>query len=104
MKKDPHRSACHWECGRRRAIWFRPRKKSLYFYEDRQWYSPFAGGSHEFLDNGEQVLDDRILFHYMATGITPGHGPIGSGSRVSLRVYRARQARECTSMEARPTR
>jgi len=27
--------------------------------------------SHEFLDNGELVLDDRIIFHYMATGITP---------------------------------
>ena len=54
-----------------RAISFRPRKKAFYFYPDRQWYSPFAGGSHTFTDNGEMMLDDRIIFHYMATGITP---------------------------------
>jgi len=27
--------------------------------------------SYEFLNNGERVLDDRIFFHYVATGITP---------------------------------
>ena len=27
--------------------------------------------SHEFLNKGERVLDDRIFFHYMATLITP---------------------------------
>lgn len=54
-----------------RAISFRPRSKSWYFYSDRQWYSPFSGGSHTFTNNGERVLDDRIIFHYMATGITP---------------------------------
>ena len=64
-----------------RAISFRPRRKSLYFYDDRQWYSPFAGGSHEFLNNGEQVLDDRIIFHYMATGITPAMAQSAVGQR-----------------------
>ena len=54
-----------------RAIVFRSRNKDLYFYDDRQWYSPLAGGSHEFYDNGGRVLDDRISFHYYATGITP---------------------------------
>lgn len=54
-----------------RAISFRPRKKEFYFYNDRQWYSPFAGGSHTFTNNGEMMLDDRIIFHYLATGITP---------------------------------
>lgn len=54
-----------------RAISFRPRKKEFYFYEDRQWYSPFAGGSHTFTKDGEMMLDDRVIFHYMATGITP---------------------------------
>lgn len=72
-----------------RAISFRPRKKSLYFYEDRQWYSLFAGGSHEFLDNGEQVLDDRILFHYMATGITPAmaRSAVGQGSAYAFTAH-----------------
>ena len=55
-----------------RALVFRPRKESVYFYPgERQWYSPLAGGSSEFLNNGERVLDDRIMFHYYATGITP---------------------------------
>ena len=86
-----------------RAICFRPRKKSLYFYEDRQWYSPFAGGSHEFLNHGELVLDDRILFHYMATGITPAmaHSAVGQGSAYA---FTAHDKQGCTSMEARPTR
>ena len=54
-----------------RAILFRPRDKKVYFYDDRQWYSPLAGGSHEFYNRGERVLDDRAMFHYYATGITP---------------------------------
>jgi hypothetical protein len=54
-----------------RAILFRPRDKAAFFYQDRQWYSPLAAGSHEFLNNGERVLDDRIAFYYYATGSTP---------------------------------
>lgn len=54
-----------------RAITFAPRKKSVHVYEDRQWNWLFAGGSYEFMDNGERVLDDRTLFHYYVTGITP---------------------------------
>ena len=86
-----------------RAISFRPRNKSLYFYADRQWYSPFAGGSHEFLNNGEQVLDDRIIFHYMATGITPAmaQSAVGQGSAYA---FTGMTSKGCTSMEARPTR
>ena len=65
-----------------RTISFAPRKKSVFFYEDRQWNSPFAGLSYEFLNNGERVLDDRIFFHYMATVITPAMAKpkVGSGS------------------------
>jgi hypothetical protein len=65
-----------------RSISFAPRKKSVYFYEDRQWTSPFAGMSHEFINNGERVLDDRIFFHYVATGITPAMAApkVGTGS------------------------
>lgn len=65
-----------------RAISFSPRKKNVYFYEDRQWNSPFAGGSHEFMNNGELVLDDRTYFHYFATGITPAMAKsvVGKGS------------------------
>jgi len=65
-----------------RTISYAPRKQSVYFFEDRQWTSPFAGLSHEFYNNGERVLDDRIFFHYMATGITPAMAKpkVGSGS------------------------
>ncbi len=65
-----------------RALTFAPRKASVYYYPDRKWTSPFAGGSYAFLDNGERVLDDRIFFHYLATGITPAMAApkVGSGS------------------------
>lgn len=65
-----------------RSICYRPRDTSAYFYEDRQWYSSFAGGVHDFINNGEMVLDDRIMFHYMATGITPAMAApvVGTGS------------------------
>ena len=69
-----------------RAINFRPRKKGTYLYSDRQWFSPFAGGSHAFMNNGELVLDDRVMFHYYATGITPAMAKpkVGTGSAYAL--------------------
>lgn len=65
-----------------RSLSFAPRKRSVYFWEDRQWTSPFAGMSYEFLNRGERVLDDRIFFHYVATGITPAMATpkVGTGS------------------------
>jgi hypothetical protein len=65
-----------------RALTFAPRKASVYFYPDRKWSSPFAGMSYQFMDNGERVLDDRIFFHYLATGITPAMAApqVGTGS------------------------
>lgn len=65
-----------------RAILYKPRSGAVYFYPDRQWFSSFAGGSHEFMNNGELVLDDRINFHYSATGITPAMAmpEVGTGS------------------------
>jgi hypothetical protein len=65
-----------------RAISFRPRDRSVYIFDDRQWYSPFAGGSYQFMSDGEQVLDGRTFFHYVATGITPAMASpqVGTGS------------------------
>lgn len=55
-----------------RGVMYKPRNPDVYFYKDRKWFSPLAAGSHEFLDkNGARVLDDRIGFHFYATGITP---------------------------------
>jgi hypothetical protein len=65
-----------------RALSYAPRNETVYFYPDRKWTSPFVGGSSEFMNNGELVLDDRIFFHYVATGITPAMAAprVGSGS------------------------
>ena len=65
-----------------RTLSYAPRKKSVYLYSNRKWSSPFAAGSSEFMNNGELVLDDRIFFHYVATGITPAMAApkVGSGS------------------------
>jgi hypothetical protein len=73
-----------------RSITFRPRYESAYFYPGkRQWYSCFTGGSHEFMDNGELVLDDRIMFHYYATAITPAMAQpkVGTGSAYEIGAH-----------------
>lgn len=69
-----------------RAISYSSRDKEIYFYDDRQWNSPFARGSHEFIDNGARVLDDRSYFHYVATGITPAmaKSAVGKGTAYAL--------------------
>jgi hypothetical protein len=54
-----------------RSIVFASRDERTKFYPDRQWFTGFVGGSSEFLDHGERMLDARTLFHYYATGITP---------------------------------
>ncbi|MCP4383029.1 MAG: DUF1254 domain-containing protein [Hyphomicrobiales bacterium] len=65
-----------------RAITYASRDPGVYFYEDRQWNSPFQRQSYEFLVDGARILDDRTYFFYMATGITPAMTapPVGSGS------------------------
>ena len=73
-----------------RSITFRPRLESAYFYPGkRQWYSCFTGGSHEFMNNGELVLDDRIMFHYYATAITPAMAKpkVGTGSAYEIGAH-----------------
>jgi hypothetical protein len=72
-----------------RAIAFRPSSKDAYFYPDRQWYNSFSGGSHEFMNNGELVLNDRTMFHYGATGITPAMviAQVGTGSAYAFTPY-----------------
>lgn len=74
-----------------RAIVFRPRNTAAYFYPDRQWYTSFSGG-HDFMNNGELVLDDRIMFHYGATGITPAMATpkVGTGSSYAFTPHDAK--------------
>ncbi|MGF1696533.1 DUF1254 domain-containing protein [Vibrio lamellibrachiae] len=65
-----------------RTTTYRPRNEALFFYSDRQWYSPLASGSYEFLDDGARAIDDRLAFHFYATGVTPAmtQPAIGKGS------------------------
>ncbi len=58
-------------------------------FSDRQWLTPFVGGSYQFLDGAERLLDARMMFFYYATGITPAMSEAkpgtGSAYAVALR-------------------
>ncbi|MCS7034003.1 MAG: DUF1254 domain-containing protein [Phycisphaerae bacterium] len=53
-----------------RAICFANRDRSIFYYPDRQWFASFAG-PHDFIESGILELDKRVLWHYIATGVTP---------------------------------
>jgi Protein of unknown function (DUF1214) len=57
-------------------------------YTDRQWWTPFVGGSYQFLDGAERLLDARMMFFYYATGITPAmtESKPGTGSAYAITV------------------
>jgi hypothetical protein len=65
-----------------RTLLFQNRDPRTKFYTDRQWTTPFVGGSYQFLDGAERLLDARSMFFYYATGITPSmsFAKVGSGS------------------------
>jgi hypothetical protein len=56
------------------------------FPGSKSWETGFPGGSHEFLRNGVRMFDQRVRFHYYATGITPAmvKPPLGKGSQYCL--------------------
>jgi len=70
-----------------RAISFRSRDPRAYYYEDSAWFTPFAGGSHEFLtSSGARDLDARTMFHYPYTAVTPAMAMkmVGVGSQYAV--------------------
>jgi hypothetical protein len=71
-----------------RTLLFAPRDESSRFYPDRQWTTPFVGGSYLFEDGAERLLDARTMFFYTATGVTPAMAmaKVGSGSAYALAV------------------
>lgn len=75
-----------------RAILFASRDERTKFYPDRQWSTPFIGGSYAFFDEGERMLDARTMFHYYATGITPAmaFSKPGTGSAYAYAVRDAK--------------
>ncbi|MEI7600252.1 MAG: DUF1254 domain-containing protein [Aestuariivirga sp.] len=54
-----------------RSFLWAPQDKRMLIYPDRQWLTPFVGGSYLFMDDAELMLDVRATFFYYATGITP---------------------------------
>jgi len=54
-----------------RANLFASRDPRARIYPDRQWLTPFVGGSYQFLEGAQRLLDARAMFFYYATGITP---------------------------------
>lgn len=65
-----------------RTILFDSRDARAKFYPDRQWLTPFIGGSYQFLAGAERLLDAQTMFFYYATGITPAMSmaQVGAGS------------------------
>lgn len=70
-----------------RSIVFSPRAKNTFYYSDRQWYASFVG-TYDFMDNGAMSLDNRVLWHYIATGVTPAMATpkVGTGSVYPMTV------------------
>jgi hypothetical protein len=71
-----------------RAILFASRDERTKIYPDRQYFTPFIGGSSQFADGAERLLDARPMFHYYATGITPAMAAAkpGTGSAYAANV------------------
>ena len=63
-----------------RADLFASRDPLARIYPDRQWMTPFVGGSYQFLNGAERLPDARIMFFYYATGITPAMSEAKPGS------------------------
>jgi hypothetical protein len=73
-----------------RAISFRARDSDFYFYPGQSaWFTPFVGGSSEFIQNNVRLLDARTAFFYLATGITPAMSEkiIGGGSQYAAATF-----------------
>ena len=66
-----------------RAISFRIREKSAYFYPDSSWRLPFFGGYKFEVSPGVSNLDGAAFFYYFATGVTPAMAEkmVGKGSQ-----------------------
>jgi hypothetical protein len=66
-----------------RAIAFRMREKSAFFYPGSPWRLPFFGGYKFEVSPGVANLDGAAFFYYFATGVTPAMADemVGKGSQ-----------------------
>jgi hypothetical protein len=69
-----------------RANLFASRDEQTKFYRDRQWFTPFVGGSYLFLNGAQRLLDAQSMFFYYATDITPAmtEAKPGTGSAYAI--------------------
>jgi len=73
-----------------RALSYRPRDEMFYFYSSKSaWFTPFVGGSHEFIQNGARLLDARSTFMFLAAGVTPAMSVkiVGGGSQYAVATF-----------------
>ena len=65
-----------------RALAYRVRERSAYFFEDRQWKMPFIGGYKFEWQPGVPNLDAASMYFFAATGVTPAMDTkvVGEGS------------------------
>jgi hypothetical protein len=76
--------AAAWGTAAQRTILFRNRNENVVIWPgSKSWEIGFAGGSHEFINNGVRLINERTRFHFYATGITPAmvRPPVGAGSQ-----------------------
>ena len=75
--------AAHVGTAAQRSIIWRNRDESVVMWPgSKSWEVGFAGGSYAFEHDGVSLINDRVRFHFYATGITPAmvKPPIGAGS------------------------
>ena len=69
-----------------RTILYRNRHKEYAAYPNSGWETGFPGGSHEFLRDDIRMVDQRVRFHFFATGITAAmvNKMVGKGSQYMM--------------------
>jgi len=53
------------------SIVYRSREDFAAYPGSKTWETGFPAGNYEFLRDGVRLIDQRLRFHYFATGITP---------------------------------
>ena len=66
-----------------RTLTYQSRVKDSFLYPNSAWVTPFIGGSYKFEQNGVVNLDEKALFFFYATGVTPAmtEKMVGQGSQ-----------------------
>jgi hypothetical protein len=82
MRKILAEAAAVGTATQRSIIWRNRDDNVVLWPGSKSWERGFAGGSHEFKNDGVSLINSRTRFHFYATGITPVmvKPPVGAGS------------------------